>query len=579
MATLLPPEPGDEIPSSAERRLFALFAQLPDAWTVLHSVGIARHRRKRWAEADFVLVGPTGLYVVEVKGGRVAREEGTWIFTDRYDRDSTKQEGPFEQAGGAAGALQSYLRSRRKVTRSLPDVEVGWAVMLPDVSFNVDGPDIEPEVLYDARHAGAGITAFLDRVADYWSKRWGKAIPTLSPGERSALVQVIRPDFDVRPSLRHRADRINDELLRLTEEQYNILDGLSENERVIIRGSAGTGKTLLGVEEARRQAREGRRVLLTCFNRALSDYLERACSDIAGIEVRNFHRVLHDLIIEAGLERELPDASIPDLLAVFYPAAALEALDLLGESNRYDVLIVDEAQDLLVADYASVMDKLLEGGLRGGTWRVFVDSSQDLFTGLDRDTLRHLLEGGCASYRLSLNCRNTEQIATTTAMLSGTKLTPALVQGPEVDVVFCRDHGDLRRQVAKAINRLLSERIEPQNMVVLSPVHLSNSGLARALPELRLHLVDVSELYGPTIPTNTYIAYRTIGSFKGLEADVVLLVDFQDLERLETRVATYVGGSRARVILKAFLPMSVEVGYLKRAMEFGRLQAEERGES
>ncbi len=60
-------------------------ATLDDSWTVLHSVGLARHASKPWAEADVVLVGPPGVLVLEVKGGRLERRNGRWGFRNRFD--------------------------------------------------------------------------------------------------------------------------------------------------------------------------------------------------------------------------------------------------------------------------------------------------------------------------------------------------------------------------------------------------------------------------------------------------------------------------------------------------------------
>ena len=80
MARLIPDFVSEDCKSSAERRLFARFKdELPDAFTVLHSLGVARHRYKPYSEADFVLVCPQAVIVFEVKGGRVKRKDGCWF--------------------------------------------------------------------------------------------------------------------------------------------------------------------------------------------------------------------------------------------------------------------------------------------------------------------------------------------------------------------------------------------------------------------------------------------------------------------------------------------------------------------
>ncbi len=84
---------------------------------------------------------------------------------------------------------------------------------------------------------------------------------------------MLRPDFEFYESPKARARRLDEEIRRFTEEQFAVLDQFARNPRVIVDGSAGTGKTLLAVEQARRSASAGRRVLLLCFNRALAKWL------------------------------------------------------------------------------------------------------------------------------------------------------------------------------------------------------------------------------------------------------------------------------------------------------------------
>src|SRR5690606_1464013 len=63
--------------------------------------------------------------------------------------------------------------------------------------------------------------------------------------------------------------------VRLTEEQAWVLDALDENPRVVVRGGAGTGKSILARAAARREAAAGRRVRVATFTRAPARALER----------------------------------------------------------------------------------------------------------------------------------------------------------------------------------------------------------------------------------------------------------------------------------------------------------------
>src|SRR4051812_37627931 len=110
---MYPPEPRADTKSSAERELFRrIRAEVTDDWIVLHSVGLGSHRYKPWAEIDFVLIGPPGVFCLEVKGGRIRREDGRWHFIDKDGNVAVKQQGPFEQVGSASAALRAHLIKR-----------------------------------------------------------------------------------------------------------------------------------------------------------------------------------------------------------------------------------------------------------------------------------------------------------------------------------------------------------------------------------------------------------------------------------------------------------------------------------
>ena len=86
MTRMIPSTIHPNVKSMAEKKLFAIFRDAPDSrdWQCLHSLGLARHESKRRGEIDFLLLTSKGIFVLEVKGGRITRHEGLWQFTDRY---------------------------------------------------------------------------------------------------------------------------------------------------------------------------------------------------------------------------------------------------------------------------------------------------------------------------------------------------------------------------------------------------------------------------------------------------------------------------------------------------------------
>ena len=133
---MLPEVIDPDTKSDAERTLFRRLALLDDEhWPVaLHSLNLAEHRWKRTGEIDFLLISEHGIFVLEVKGGDVTCERGTWRFTNRYGRRHSQAGKPLlpggighvRAAGAARGLLDPALVAR---------TTFGYGVVFPDQDF------------------------------------------------------------------------------------------------------------------------------------------------------------------------------------------------------------------------------------------------------------------------------------------------------------------------------------------------------------------------------------------------------------------------------------------------------------
>ena len=578
MTYMLPAEFPEEQASNAERVIFhRLRDGLSDQeWCALHSLGMTSHAKKPWAEVDFVLIGPDGVFCLEVKGGGVARERGVWTTTNRHGVTNILKESPFSQVGSAASALHNYLRGK---VPSLPGSVTGYGVLTPDVVFSVKGPDIQAELVYDANDADAPFADYVGRLCQYWKRtaaeRRRRAPNPLDRSQRALVLRTLLGDFELRASLRSEIGAVREEVLRLTEEQNSVLLGLADNERLIVTGGAGTGKTLLALEEARRLADHGCRVLLTCFNRRLADSLKRAFRDYPGVVVENLHRTMKRIVTESGLDCRLPDAEPADLFGVFYPELCAEALLNDPSHGGFDALIVDEGQDLLRDAYVDVFGLLLNKGLDNGCWRVFMDASQDVFSGIARSGLEQLQQCKPTRLRLHTNCRNTKDVAVATSLLSGVPRTEVLrVSGGTVETLFYTDQGDERRRASKIIRTLLHRGLKTDEVVVLSTRTLERSSLCDGLVSCPVGLVDPRN---PEVAAGRAIGFATISSFKGLECDAVVLVDLHKLDAPSSALDVYIGASRARTFLAVLLPETEREVFDRLAFEFGRRSVEHNG--
>ena len=577
MARMLPATVRAGTSSHAEYAVFAhIRDELSGDWTVLHSLGLTIHHAKPWAEIDFVLIGPPGVICLEVKGGLVDRKDGIWYTTPQRGhyagRPRRLKESPFEQVGPAAAQLRRFIQHRYpRAARAI----VGYAIATPDVEWTVGGPDIDPALVYDQRDRVRPFADFMGRVIEYWKKRlsaMGRNPELLSRLDRQAVIDSIRGDFQLVPSLRASAEAADQELVRLTNEQCQLFARLSANPRVVTHGGAGTGKTLIAVEEARRLAEEGRRVLYACFSRNLARHIARVVADEPAITVRTLHSLMKELVDNAGRSSELPDVDESDLFGLFLPELALEILLDNPDIDRFDAVLIDEAQDLLREPYLDVIDALIDGEIKEGTWRCFIDANQNIVGGIASIALRRLQAATPVDWPLTVNCRNTQPIAIQVALLSGSPMLEVLApDGPAAELSWYASTDAQRNAVSERLRKLRHEGFAARQITILSRYRLE---LSVASGFLGQPLRDISR--GGFGSTGDEIVFSTVSSFKGLEAEVVLLVDVDDLSSADGLVSVYVGASRARLALYVFISDQVRDEFIEHAHVFGRQAAEAR---
>ncbi len=334
---------------SAERKVYeALEKDLDKSFSVFYSVAWLSKPRKgdpRDGEVDFVVVHPErGLLLVEVKGGRIARDgrTGTWTSTDR-DGVTHEIKDPVGQAKRSKYALldkmteHPYWRNRR--------IGLGHAVILPDCA--TPSSPLSPDAPFDITLFAADMQRLGEEIVEvfeYW-QRQGDGEFRLGKEGVKLVTELLAPSWDLKTPLSVAIAEDDQQILTLTEQQYKVLDLLSRQRRVAVSGGAGTGKTVLAMEKARRLAKEGLSVLLTCFNRPLAEYLKASAGDIENVEICNFHRLCYRMAKEGGVP--LPRSGGGDR-AYFdrtMPEALLKALD--NTETRFDAIIVDEGQDFL----------------------------------------------------------------------------------------------------------------------------------------------------------------------------------------------------------------------------------------
>lgn len=562
MARMIPAQVDSEGISMAERRVFGLLETDPATkdWTVLHSLGLARRVDGPYGEIDFVVIIPTeGIVCLEVKGGRVSCQAGVWQTMDRHGNSAVLKKSPFLQARDGMFAMRKSLIRHFGEGTAESRCPIGCAVVFPDVTCPPLTPEFERSDVIDLDDLRNPISRSIIRVAQRRLREFqpheGNRHPTAS--EAKAIRRFLRPDFELVVAKSVTIGHTEEKLLHLTEEQYARLDELEANPRCLFEGAAGTGKTLLALEQARRAERSGSKVLLVCFNRLLGEWLDQETRG-TDITAGTWHAIVRQLILTSSVanefaeqEREALERGNSGLLfGELYPLYGEAALEEMGA--LFDVLVMDEAQDLGDRHTLDFLNLAIHGGLAGGRWAIFGDFTRQALYGGTVDPVEILSQYSeyFVRAKLTLNCRNTRRIAEETSILAGFDKPPFRLgaeTGLPVEHRYWDTPSDLVKSLTRVLESLLKEKMSADNVVLLSPRRLENSSLAGIERISHFPLMDSSRGASGSHPD--VVRFSTIHSFKGLESQVVIMVDIDAVDGDQQQSLLYVGMSRARSLL------------------------------
>ena len=565
MAKIIPAYIADDKTSLAERKIFSQLKDDPDTaeWMVLHSLELARRGKKKpYGEIDFVVIIPAeGIICLEIKGGGISCEGGQWKTTNRHGQEFLLKKSPFEQARDSMYALRNSIMEHFGKDSRESRCPIGYGVVFPDAHCPPLTPEFERSDVIDFqdlrdRPIYSGVMNIVRNRLREFKPRGEKPAPTHPEAKR--ISGFLRPDFERVAAKATWLEEAEEKLLRLTEEQYEIIDQLEDNPRCLFEGAAGTGKTLLALEFSRRAELFGKKVLLVCYNQLLSQRFGEWTED-TGITAGTFHGVVESLIMNSKWKQEFLErkseleSDQKKLFEEVYPFYGEMALEELGP--QFDLLVMDEAQDLCREEILCVLDGAIRGGLSGGRWAIFGDfSRQNIYNQDEEKDPLATLGKYCrhpARNRLTRNCRNTRHIAEETCLLSGFDSPPSRFvgkQGPPVEYEYWKSSGDFLGLIERKIRGLLQGGISLEDIVILSPRRLESSTLAHVKKICGFPLEDASRSLC-AMRKKKVVKFSTIHSFKGLESRVVIVVDIDEVRGSRAQSLLYVSMSRAKSLL------------------------------
>lgn len=529
-------------------------------WKVFYSIHVPNSNPKgKPREIDFLVIIPEyySIICLEVKGGYFDIRGGKWY--KKYD-STPLPESPHDQAKETMFALKNDFEKKGfKHFWGYEAISIGCAVAFKDLGKPASGPpshlafsiwpdDVrDPNKLCNKLRGIADKTSFDRRPRSAAKKRKAKEYlkdleDNLKGGGMSGTNErIFSSDLDT----------LREELLVLTSQQFHSLRLVKDNDCCVIDGAAGTGKTVLAMELARQRSEEnGEKVALVCSNPYLSSRFVRWANTLS-----------------EDTEGSVVAGTLDDFLTT----------DDMG-NEKFDYLIVDEAQNLCDEESRTLLDELLEGRLTNGYWAMFGDFAYQNIINPDltengEDVLNQLknIYPRMTLGRLEVNCRNTYQIAAAVSMfLDIDSLPRSGVQGPVIQTKYFNTQEDLNDLLDDLVTDFKNREFFSRQIILLS----SSSDDFNTVPPRQYggwELLNVREAPGernldmeevPDVGGDSPLSklrYSDIHDFQGLESEVVILViptatvavggvatlpEYEYLKRI-----LYTGMSRAKAIL------------------------------
>lgn len=528
MARLIPTFTDDRTPSG-ERDVFTLLGCGPDDWVAIHSLDLAPWNRSLRTELDFLLIIPdTGMLCIEVKShDRITFENDRW-----YPPDIKRS--PFKQA---ADARHTFYRRLRDIAPQFKQVPVVHCCIFPRARFDLHpNLSVQPWELIDAcefRKFRSG--------ADFCENLRGRARCLIDSDENlhplqlklsavqiEGILQACLPVQKRRPHARDEIARREEDLDRiLRDQQKPVLQLATTNDRLLVSGAAGTGKTLIAMEVARRAADRGQRVALLCFNQLVGEWLARkvAADRNPNLIVGRAIRLMAEMI---GLV--VPTAPRADYWENELPSRILDRLTdpEIEDRASFDYLVLDEAQDVLARPRLwECLTGFLRGGSSNGSFCMLGDFDNQVLA--ERSTLGRSLaalraQARPAEYPLTENCRNYRIIGESAVCLSGLKssiYSGYMRSGGGIlnyDIYFYSSEAEQRQKLLQWLKEFEGQGYLASEITLLSfrtPDQSVASKMASEGALLR------PAWQAPTEATT----YASVHAFKGLENKVIILTD------------------------------------------------------
>lgn len=519
MAKIYPKIEEDYHGSYGEFQIFESLKLLPDDWYIYHSLNWkdrSKNGRITWGEADFVVFNKNyGILVIEVKSGGISFKDGKWLQTRLDNSEINEMKNPFNQAN------RSKYKLIDEIDYKLPYGDrcfIDKAVWFPSISkeeLNIANLPMEYDrkLILTKGSLNNPLQAIISIYNFYNSSRY----TMLSKDSEKIILETIMPSFNLIPSASNIKDEADYVFYQLTNEQKKVLDFISDQQTVAIQGSAGTGKTFIAVEQAKRLSKD-KKVLFLCFNKFLYYHLNKKCK-LDNVDYYNLHTFLSKY-------------SSDDISTDEKCLKALKDIDFYNELG-YQAIIIDEAQDIndkVLIEFYEICKRY------NYNLYLFYDKNQMLF----QNKLPKCLEEFDCKLTLTKNCRNTLKIVQTMNSVFNINTAANGFSINGIMPTFYFIDNDIKDKLKSIVDEYLSSGYSQNDITILTLATEEESCLC-GINQIGNYRINHES-------NETGIFFTTSKKFKGLESNIIIVIDFDasKYNEYEYMKNLYVSLSRAR---------------------------------
>lgn len=523
--------PEDRKQEIAEYEVFKRLKKLADNYDIFYSKKFITDGdgKKPECEVDFIIAIPEkAIICLEVKGGIVNYYGSKDVWTQN-GREMTKR--PDYQASSAAHAII------KQFSDTIGDMAIGWGLCFPDGQLNSKNlpTSINSNQIIDQLSL-----LHLDKALEFAFDFIKKQNPTRQGIKRwmySKFKTELLRDIGLVQILSTKIRYNEERFIQLTNSQIEVFNRLKDNKYIITTGPAGSGKTIIAKTFAQELIKNKKKVLFLCYNRTLANKIRYEFDrNETLIEVSTFHSFSRKIIEKFDAEWWKANSNSEEFWEIEVPVKLEECIPFYEE--RYDAIIIDEAQDFKELWF----DLIFSLSNPETTKHIFMDQMQDIFGRFTK--IPH--EEQFIKYTLPENCRNTKSIVTflSKAISREIKSFPDSPIGDDVIIKAFKNQVEQQKYLLDEIKSIIREHgVSTDQILILLNSSKTESCLGTTT---KIGKMNIEALNNKARFQGNSINFTNINTFKGLEADIVFILDSHLIDEKKKPEKLYTEASRAR---------------------------------